>query len=53
MILIEVLASAMGAYIVYKLEKIDKRQDLIEIDLAIIKMNIPKRSNEKEQQDER
>ena len=43
MILIEVLASAMGAYIVYKLEKIDKRQDLIEIDLAIIKMNIPKR----------
>ena len=47
MILIEVLASAMGAYIVYKLEKIDKRQDLIEIDLAIIKMNIPKRLDEK------
>lgn len=47
MILIEVLASVMGAYIVYKLEKIDKRQDLIEIDLAIIKMNIPKRLNDK------
>ena len=46
MILIEVLASAMGAYIVYKLEKIDKRQDLIEIDLAIIKMNIHKRSDD-------
>ena len=43
MILIEVLASAMGAYIVYKLEKIDKRQDSIEIDLAIIKMNIHKK----------
>ena len=46
MILIEVLASAMGAYIVYKLEKIDKRQDVIEIDLTIIKMNLPKRFND-------
>ena len=44
--LIEILASAMGAYLVYKLEKIDKRQDLIEIDLAVIKMNIPKRAND-------
>lgn len=43
MILTEIVATVMGAYIVYKLEKIDKRQDLIEIDLAIIKMNIPKR----------
>lgn len=43
MVVIEFLASAMGAYIVYKLEKIDKRQDAIEIDLAIIKMNLPKR----------
>ena len=43
MILIELLASAMGAYIVYKLEKIDKRQDLIEVDLAVIKMNVYKR----------
>ena len=43
MIIIEVLMSMMGAYIVYKLEKIDKRQDAIEIDLTIIKMNLPKR----------
>ena len=41
----------MGAYIVYKLEKIDKRQDVIEIDLAIIKMNMPKRINDNKQQD--
>ena len=46
MIIIEVLMSMMGAYIVYKLEKIDKRQDVIEIDLTIIKMNLPKRFND-------
>ena len=51
MILIEVLASAMGAYIVYKLEKIDKRQDAIEIDLAIIKINMPKRIDDTKKQD--
>lgn len=46
MILIEVLVSSVGAYIVYKLEKIDKRQDAIEVDLAIIKMNMPKRMDD-------
>ena len=43
MVIIEVLMSMMGAYIVYKLEKIDKRQDAIEIDLTVIKMNMPKK----------
>ena len=47
MIIIEVLMSMMGAYIVYKLEKIDKRQDVIEIDLTVIKMNMPKRFDDK------
>lgn len=51
MALIEILASAMGAYLVYKLEKIDRRQDVIEIDIAVIKINIPKRLNDEKKQD--
>lgn len=43
MILSEILTAIIGAYITYKLEKIDKRQDKIEIDLELIKHSIPKR----------
>lgn len=43
MILMDILAGVVGGYIIYKLEKIDKRQDVIEVDIAIIKSGIPKR----------
>ena len=33
----------MAGYFVYMLQKIDKRQDKIEIDIATIKASIPKR----------
>ena len=40
---VDLAAGVIGAYIIYKLEKIDKRQDIIEVDIAIIKSGIPKR----------
>ena len=43
MIIAEILTSIMGGYFVYMLQKIDKRQDKIEIDIATIKGSIPKR----------
>ena len=57
MIIAEILASIMGGYFVYMLQKIDKRQDKIEIDIEITKMDIkviksciPKRSDDSLQQ---
>ena len=43
MIVAEILTSIMGGYFVYMLQKIDKRQDNIEIKLATIEASIPKR----------
>lgn len=43
MIVAEIITSIMGGYFVYMLQKIDKRQDKIEIDIATIKASIPKR----------
>ena len=40
MIIAEILASIMGAYFVYMLQKIDARQDKIEVDIEITKMDI-------------
>ena len=40
MIIAEILASIMGAYFVYMLQKIDTRQDKIEIDIEITKIDI-------------
>ena len=40
---VDLMAGIIGAYIIYKLEKIDRRQDVIEVDIAIIKAGIPKR----------
>ena len=40
---VDVLIGIIGAYVIYKLEKIDKRQDVIEVDIAVIKSSIPKR----------
>ena len=40
---VDVVIGIIGAYIIYKLEKIDKRQDVIEVDIAVIKSSIPKR----------
>ena len=40
MIVAEILASIMGAYFVYMLQKIDSRQDKIEVDIEITKMDI-------------
>ena len=40
---VDLAAGIIGAYIIYKLEKIDRRQDVIEVDIAIIKSGIPKR----------
>lgn len=40
MIIAEVLASIMGGYFVYMLQKIDKRQDKIEVDIEITKVDI-------------
>lgn len=46
-ILIDLMIGLIGSYVVYKLEKIDKRQDTIEVDIAVIKSCLPKRSGEK------
>lgn len=40
MIIAEILASIMGGYFVYMLQKIDKRQDKIEIDIELTKRDI-------------
>ena len=40
---VDAIIGMIGAYIIYKLEKIDKRQDVIEVDIAVIKSSIPKR----------
>lgn len=46
MIIAEVVASVMGAYFAYMLQKIDRRQDKIEIDLEVIKHSIYKRKDD-------
>ena len=46
MIIAEVLASIMGAYFTYMLQKIDKRQDKIEIDVEVIKQSLYKRKDD-------
>lgn len=53
MIVSEIIASAMIAYFVYMVQKIDSRQDKIEVDIEITKMDIkviksciPKRIND-------
>lgn len=43
---VDLMAGLIGAYMIYKLEKIDKRQDSIELDIAIIKSGIPKRHSD-------
>ena len=40
MIIAEMLASIMGGYFVYMLQKIDKRQDKIEVDIEITKLDV-------------
>ena len=40
---VDLVIGIIGAYIIYKLEKIDRRQDVIEVDIAVIKASIPKR----------
>lgn len=40
MIIAEILASIMGGYFVYMLQKIDKRQDKIEVDIEITKLDV-------------
>lgn len=40
---VDLVIGIIGAYIIYKLEKIDRRQDIIEVDIAVIKASIPKR----------
>ena len=40
---LDLIIGIVGAYIIYKLEKIDRRQDVIEVDIAVIKASIPKR----------
>lgn len=39
----DIIASVIAAYFIYMLQKIDKRQDKIELDIAVIKASIPKR----------
>ena len=46
MIIAEILTSIMGAYFVYMLQKIDSRQDKIEMDVEIIKHSIHKRKDD-------
>lgn len=46
MVVGEVLASIMGAYFAYMLQKIDKRQDKIEIDVEVIKHSLYKRKDD-------
>lgn len=43
---VDLVIGIIGAYIIYKLEKIDRRQDVIEVDIAVIKASIPKRYND-------
>ena len=40
MIITEILVSIMGGYFIYMLQKIDKRQDKIEVDIEITKLDI-------------
>lgn len=44
--LVEIFIGIFGLYISYKLEKIDKRQDEIEIVLAEMRFRFPKRSSD-------
>ena len=46
MIIAELIAGVMGAYFTYMLQKIDKRQDKIEIDVELIKERMPKRRDD-------
>ena len=46
MIIAEILAAVMGAYFTYMLQKIDKRQDKIEMDVELIKERMPKRKED-------
>ena len=46
MVAAEILTSIMGAYLVYMLQKIDSRQDKIEMDVEIIKHSIHKRKDD-------
>jgi len=47
-ILTELIIGVIGSYLAYKLEKIDKRQDKIELDLEVIKSNLPRRKGDHE-----
>ena len=40
MIIPEIITSIMAGYFIYMLQKIDKRQDKIEVDIEITKMDI-------------
>ena len=46
MVLLEVLSAIAGAYAIYKLEKIDRRQDEIEIELRLLSYRFPKRKDD-------
>jgi len=46
-IFMDLIVGLIGTYIAYKVEKIDKRQDSIEVDIAVIKSCLPKRNGEK------
>lgn len=46
MVIAEIVAAVMGAYFTYMLQKIDKRQDKIEIDVELIKERMPKRKDD-------
>lgn len=46
MTVVDVALVLIGGYMAYKLEKIDRRQDKIEIDLELIKTKIPKRDGD-------
>lgn len=46
-VITNLIVGLIGAYIAYKVEKIDKRQDVIEVDIAVIKSCLPKRIGEK------
>lgn len=46
MVIAEIVVAVMGAYFTYMLQKIDKRQDKIEIDVELIKDRMPKRKDD-------
>ncbi len=46
MVIAEALASFMCVYFTYMLQKIDKRQDKIEIDVEVIKHSLYKRKDD-------